>query len=113
MCTQAGFQAKTCQLPWIEECRDITHLAQSVIECAAQGAALGLHIAWQPPLQPLQLQFGSGQQLAYVVMQFAAQVLAFAFLDFEHALGQFCRAQAYRPGTLAQVPADPEHCHQL
>ncbi|MNI69392.1 hypothetical protein D3C73_1251340 [compost metagenome] len=78
-----------------------------------QGAALRLQIAWQPPLQPLQLQFGSGQQLADVVMQFAAKVLAFAFLDFEHAIGQFCRAQADRPGTLAQVPADPEHCYQM
>ncbi|MNU02012.1 hypothetical protein D3C72_2455910 [compost metagenome] len=50
-----------------------------------------------PPLQPLQLKLGGGEQLADVVMQFAAQLLALALLNLEHALGQFCRVQADRP----------------
>ncbi len=33
------------------------------------------------------------QQLADIVVQLAAQVLALTFLHFQHALGKFLRAQ--------------------
>ncbi|MNP54700.1 hypothetical protein D3C76_1492770 [compost metagenome] len=67
----------------------------------------------QSPLQPVQLQLGGSEQLANVVMQFTAQVLAFALLHLEHAIGQFRRAHADRPGAVAQVPADAEGRDQL
>ncbi|MNW02786.1 hypothetical protein D3C71_1986270 [compost metagenome] len=94
MCAQAGFQAQAGQLPRVEQGGDIAHVAQGVIQGAAQGVAVALQVIGHALLQPLQLQLGGGEQLADVIVQFPAQVLALVFLDLEHALGQFCRAHA-------------------
>ncbi|MCY1442335.1 hypothetical protein D9M71_587000 [compost metagenome] len=74
---------------------------------------MALQFVGHAPLQPLQLQLGGGEQLADVVVQFPAQVLALVFLDLEHALGQFSRAQADRPGAQHQVQGGAEHGGQL
>jgi hypothetical protein len=113
VCAQAGLQAQTGQLPRVEQGGDIAHVAQGVIQRAAQRVAVALQLVGHALLQPLQLQLGGGEQLADVVVQFPAQVLALAFLDFEHALGQFRRAQADRPGTQGQVHGSAQCGDQL
>ncbi|MNH43772.1 hypothetical protein D3C79_1057590 [compost metagenome] len=72
MRAQAGFKAKAGQLPRVEEGGNIAHVAQGVIQRAAQGFAVGLQFIGHAPLQPLQLQLGGGEQLADVVMQLPA-----------------------------------------
>ncbi|MNE69756.1 hypothetical protein D3C80_1655010 [compost metagenome] len=74
---------------------------------------MALQLVGHAPLQPLQLQLGGGEELADVVVQFPAQVLALVFLDLEHALGQFCRAQADRLGAQAQVEDGAQRSDQL
>ncbi|MNP16634.1 hypothetical protein D3C76_1090390 [compost metagenome] len=74
---------------------------------------MALQLVGHAPLQPLQLQLGGSEHLADVVVQFPAQMLALVFLDFEHTLGQFCRAQADRPGAQAQADHGTERSGQL
>ncbi|MNZ41214.1 hypothetical protein D3C78_587610 [compost metagenome] len=74
---------------------------------------MALQVIGHALLQPLQLQLGGGEQLADVIVQFPAQVLALVFLDLEHALGQFRRAQADRPGAQGQVHGSAQRGGQL
>ncbi|MNF69165.1 hypothetical protein D3C84_510400 [compost metagenome] len=49
-----------------------------------------------PPLEPVTLQFGGGQQLANVVMQFPAQSVTLVFLNLQQAVGEFLGLEFYR-----------------
>ncbi len=52
-----------------------------------------MQIFRQTPFQPFALQFGGRQQLAYVIVQFTAESVAFVFLDFEQAVSKFLRLE--------------------
>ena len=49
---------------------------------------MNLQVLGQSTLQPFALQLGGGQQLADVIVQLAAEAVAFVFLDLQQAVGQ-------------------------
>ncbi|PAV70144.1 hypothetical protein WR25_01821 [Diploscapter pachys] len=106
---QARLQPQAGQLARVEDCGNIAHVAQGQVQRAAQGGALLLQFGRYPALQPVNLELGCGQELANVVVQFAAQSLALAFLNLEHACGQLGGAQADRARPVAQVPTYADH----
>ena len=110
---QARFKPQAGQLAWVEDRRHITHVGQGVVQGAAQCGAVFLQVGRHAPLQPVCLQLGGCQQLADIVMQFAAQTLAFALLHLEQAVGQLLGAHGDRARGLAQLPANSEQGGQL
>jgi len=86
---QAGFQAQAGELSGVEDGRDVAHLGQGLVQGIAQDVALGLQLIRHTALDPFALQLGGGQQLPDVVMQFAAEAVAFVFLHLQQAIGQF------------------------
>lgn len=113
MRAQARLQAQAGQLPRVENGRNVTHVAQGVVQGAAQGSAVLLQFGRHAALQPVDLKLGGGQQLADIVMQFTTQALALTFLHLEHARCQFRWAQADRARPMAKVPAHADHRQQL
>jgi hypothetical protein len=55
-----------------------------------------LQVIRHASLEPLALQFGGGQQLAYIVVQLSAEAVTFVFLDFQEAISEFLRLKFYR-----------------
>ncbi|MNH40743.1 hypothetical protein D3C79_1021050 [compost metagenome] len=54
---------------------------------------MSLELFGHPAFEPVALQFGGGQQLTDVVMQFAAQPVPLVFLDLQQPVRQFLRLE--------------------
>ena len=79
--TQADFNSQACDLPRVKRGRHVAHFGQGFFEHIAQAQAMALQVFGHAPLQPADLQGGGGQELPDVIMQFAAEVLTFTFLN--------------------------------
>ena len=85
---QARLKAQARQLPGVEDGRHVLHLGQGFVEGVAQHRTVALQVFRKTALEPFTLQLGGGQQLADIVVQFAAEAMTFVFLDLQQAVGQ-------------------------